>query len=72
MNVEHVKVQRALFPADAPALIYAPRYDRLTHQPLDRRVLAALGDDLKGYFAAIWHGAEAEWELGVRLPDEDW
>ena len=65
-----VKVQCALYPADAPALVYARGREHTVLQRLDRRIRRVLGDDVKGYFRATWNGTG--WKIGARVADQGW
>jgi hypothetical protein len=65
-----VKVQVAIVPPGAPALIYDKNRERITQQNLSRHVKRALKNDLKGYFTATWAGVS--WQIGKRVKDEDW
>lgn len=68
-----VKVQVALASPGAPWMIYANGRVRMQMLP-DRDVPAelrrAMGDDKKGYFAAVWK--RGSWQIGERVPDQDW
>lgn len=60
-----VKVQRAVVPKEGPGLIYDQAQTHVTQQKLSRRVLEAMGDDLKGFFNAAWDGSQ--WHIGARI-----
>ncbi|MGY3278095.1 hypothetical protein [Bradyrhizobium sp. S3.7.6] len=67
-----VKVQVPLFSsaANAPALIYEEARTRVSTQYLDGKTRAAMADDLKAYFEAIWTGDH--WQLGKRVEFQAW
>lgn len=76
MSTEIVKVQIALagtLVAPGRGLVYAQGRDRMAEQSLPDAVRAALGGEAnkKGYFEARWTDA-GKWEIGKRVPDEDW
>jgi hypothetical protein len=65
-----IKVQVAIMPPGAPALIYDKDRAHTTQQYLPKAVRKALKGDLKGYFDGSW--VENEWFIGKRVKDEDW
>lgn len=70
-----LKVQKPLSSnmPDAPYLVYAAGKRFMTHVPradIPDAVIAALGDDPKGYFKATLKNEE--WILGERVADQDW
>jgi hypothetical protein len=68
--MEIVKVQKAIFPASDPALIYDQDRRNVTKQYLDIGTKTALGDDLKGYFRANY--SNGKWHIGDRVEDQPW
>lgn len=69
-----VKVQRALFPKNAPALIYDRKQSWIEQRSLGCDVAADLGSDPKGYFQATLKsdGGGKCWIIGNRVKDQDW
>jgi hypothetical protein len=72
---EIVKVQRPLSTNDLgnPWLIYDKDHKHLEHKPeatVPHGVKAAMGDDPKGYFMAIWSGGG--WKIGERVKEQKW
>jgi hypothetical protein len=65
-----VKVQVAIVPRGAPALIYDQRREKVTQQVLTRGTMKHMGHDLKGYFEALWE--TGQWKIGKRVANEDW
>lgn len=78
MTTEIVKVQRPLAFAgfartETPGwLIYTndPQQPRMQAQAPTPEMVAALGDDPKGYFEAVWNGSQ--WEVGRRIEAKLW
>lgn len=81
--IEIVKVQVALMPKGAPALIipkdcaakiaevgHMQGGGRIQTRKLDADTLRALNGDSKGYFKASFVGGR--WKLGRRVQDQDW
>jgi hypothetical protein len=65
-----VKVQRALFPADAEAMIYDRTRQRLVVRHLTPDELLKLGDRAKGYFNA--EHENDDFTLLDQVPDQPW
>lgn len=65
-----VKVQRALFPPNAPALIYNKSRTVMQTRQLSKKDLAKFGEDMKAYFQAKHEDGKIT--LIKRNPDEDW
>lgn len=73
MATEIVKVQVPFnVHRDGRGLVYAEGRDRVSEQLLSRATVAALGDDIKGYFEAEWHAVGWVWMIGVRVENRDW
>jgi len=71
-TVEIVKVQVAIMPKYAPALVYNHNRKRLSHQELSPGTKAALNGDLKGYFEAVWTPGQG-YVIGARVAEpENW
>lgn len=69
---EIVKVQRPVFPPDAPWLIYDR--DRKHMREVDSRAIPQyvrdqMGDDMKAYFVGAWSGVVG-WGLSNRVSDD--
>lgn len=68
---EIVKVQVALVPRGAPALIYDKERKHVSQQILASATVKSLNADLKGYFDAAWNGHR--WIVGNRVEQpKDW
>lgn len=67
-----VKVQVAIVPRGAPAMIYDRERRRISYRHLDRATTEALGEDLKGYFDARWLVEQQRWDIGRRVEDQSW
>jgi len=65
-----VKVQIALFPPGAPALIYNKSRSVNQTRYLSKDELKKMGEDMKAYFQA--KNDTNKITLIVRIPDEDW
>lgn len=65
-----VKVQVALFPAGAPALVYAKGKRNMVQQEISQGARDALKGDAKGYFEAEFDGKE--WKIGSRTMPQAW
>lgn len=65
-----VKVQQALFPAGASALVYGEGRSMVAQMELPKHVRKALGDDPKGYFEAT--RSNGQWVIGKRVEDQPW
>jgi hypothetical protein len=65
-----VKVQRPL--VGTGYLIYPEGRPKnlMTYQDVDKRVRAAMGDDLKSYHLAVWKNGR--WDIGERVADQPW
>ena len=66
-----VKVQRPLFPADAPCLIYNKSRTVMQTRKLSKKDLAKMGNDMKAFFQAK-NEENNRITLITRAPDEDW
>jgi hypothetical protein len=65
-----VKVQRALFPADAEAMIYDRTRQLTVVRHLTPEELLKLGGSAKGYFNAEYENGD--FTLLDRVPDQPW
>ena len=65
-----IKVQVALSPRGAPALIYKHGRELMTHQALAPAVVRALGTDPKGYFDGEY--VDGHWKIGARVANQSW
>lgn len=65
-----VKVQRALYPTNAPALIYNKSRTVMQTRQLSKKELQEMGEDMKAFFQA--RNDANEITLIKRNPDEDW
>ena len=65
-----VKVQRALYPANAPSMIYNQSRSRTWMVKLSKEDLRKMGDDVKAYFEAKELGNEIL--LYERVDNQDW
>lgn len=67
---EIVKVQQALFPPGAPALVYAKNKAHIRQMELPKAVRDAMGPDAKAYFHA--ETVDGSWKIGKRAPAQSW
>lgn len=65
-----VKIQRPLNDAKGPLLVVDQERRFVEGHPQDEKILAKLGDDLKGYFEA--QRGLGCWEIGERVAEQDW
>lgn len=65
-----VKVQTALYPLGAPALIYSRDRSVFEQRLLSDREAIKMRGDVKAYFEA--DHARGRLELKERVPDQDW
>jgi hypothetical protein len=65
-----VKVQRALFPRDAPALIYDQSRAHTVQAELSEDVRHQMGGEAKAYFRAVWTGKT--FVLRERVANQPW
>lgn len=74
MSYEIVKVQKALYPAEAPMLIYDQSRDRMAHQQ-DPHVREFLGEAPKAFMWAEWRPSKGRWKVDVKrgfAPWQEW
>jgi hypothetical protein len=67
-----VKVQVALMPRGAPALVYDRKQKHMAQQHLDADTKKALGREPKGYFKASWSPDDRAWQIGERVERQPW
>lgn len=65
-----VKVQRPLFPVDAPCLIYNKAKTVMQTRYISNKDLAKMGSDMKAYFQA--KNENGKITLITRVPNEEW
>ena len=65
-----IKVQRPIFPQNAPALIYNKKETIFQQMPLEGALKVAMGDSLKSYFEVAI--AEGEIKLLRQVFNQGW
>lgn len=67
-----VKVQIAVEPPDAPALIYDRDRLHTVNQRLGKRDLQVMGGAIKVFRHAVWMPRQRKWKLGNRALGQEW
>ena len=67
---EIVKVQRALFPRDAPGLVYDRKSKHCVQMQIPEGVKLQMGGEPKAFFRAHWTGAT--WDIRQRVGWQSW